>query len=449
MPDTLFPLPAAQAQPRPEAPQGGKPRVMRANRQQVEIHCASLDDLLPDDHRVRIVWAAVEQFDLSALYAQIEAVEGEPGHPAIDPALLVAVWLTATLDGVGSARALERLCHAHLAYQWLLGGVSVNYHTLSDFRVDHTVELDRLLTRGVAALLKEGLVDLTRTAQDGVRVRASAGASSFRRAETLESCLQQAEQHVQDVKAAGAAEDGLAPTPRQAAARTRAARERLERVQQALAEVEKVQTAKAQQRELKRKARPARASTTDPEARVIKMADGGFRPAVNAQLNVDMGSRIIVGVDLSTAADVHLLEPMLDQTQERYGQLMDEHFVDGGFRSNEGITAAGTRGVSVYAPIPDRQSSQRNPHPPEAVLPTDSPQVAEWKQRMVTPEAKAKYKDRAATVEWANALLRQRGLQRLLVRGLEKARAVLLWFVLAHNLMQTLALRQARPAVPA
>jgi hypothetical protein len=146
---------------------------------------------------------------------------------------------------------------------------------------------------------------------------------------------------------------------------------------------------------------------------------------------------------------VQLLTPMLAQTQERYGQQVDEHYVDGGFRSNAGITAAATQGVSVYTPIPDRQPSQRNPHRPEEVLPTDGPPVVEWKQRMVTDAAKAKYKDRAATVEWANALLRQRGLQRLLVRGLQKARAVLLWFVLAHNLMQTINLRQARPTVAA
>ena len=447
MSETLFPLPEPQPQPKLEL--SGKPRLLRANREQIEMRLASLDELLPDDHRARIVWAAVERFDLSALYDQIEAVEGEPGHPAIDPALLVAVWLTATLDGVGSARALERLCREHLAYQWLLGGVSVNYHTLSDFRVDHSETLDGLLTRGVAALLTEGLVDLSRTAQDGVRVRASAGASSFRRAETLANCLQQAEQHVQQLKAAGAAQDGPAPTPHQAAARQRAARERLERVQQALVEVEKVQTAKDAQRDLKRKARPARASTTDPEARLMKMPDGGFRPAVNAQVNIDMDSRIIVGVDVSTQADVQLLAPMLDQTQDRYGQQTDEHYVDGGFRSNEGISAAAAEGVTIYTPIPDRPPSQRNPHLPEEVLSTDSPAVAEWKQRMVTPEAKTKYKDRAATVEWANALLRQRGLQRVLVRGLQKARTVLLWFALAHNLMQTVALRQQHPVLAA
>lgn len=449
MQDTLFPLPEEQARSKPEPEPRGKPRLLQANRQQVEFRVASLDDLLPPDARVRLVWAMVERYDLSAFYDQIEAVEGEPGHPAIDPALLLAVWLAATLDGVGSARALDRLCREHLAYLWLLGGVGVNYHTLSDFRVVHEELLDGLLTRSVAALMDEGLVDLTHTAQDGIRVRASAGASSFRRAETLAACLQKAEQHVQQLKAAGAADDAPAPTPRQAAARERAARERLERVQAAVEEVAKLQAAKDQQRELKRKERPARASSTDPEARVIKMANGGFQPAYNAQLNVDMHSRIIVGVAVSTQADPQLLGPMLDQTQERYGRLMDEHYVDGGFRSNENVTAAATRGVTVYTPIPRRRPSKRNPHPPEEVLPTDSPQVAEWKQRMITPEAKTKYKDRAATVEWANALLRQRGLQRLLVRGVHKARAVLLWFVLAHNLIQTAALRQQRQALPA
>ena len=446
MAETLFPLP--EAQPQPPTPGRGKPRLLQANRQQIEMRLASLDELLPDDHRVRLVWAMVQTYDLNAFYAPIEAVVGEPGHPAIDPALLLAVWLAATLDGVGSARALDRLCREHWAYLWLLGGVSVNYHTLADFRVEQAATLDELLTRSVAALMDEGLVDLSQTAQDGVRVRASAGASSFRRAETLSECLQQAEQRVAQLKAAGAADDEPAATPRQAAARERAARERLERVQQALQEVEKLQAAKDQQRELKRKERPARASSTDPEARVMKMADGGFRPAFNAQVNVDMDSRIIVGVDVSTEADPRLLGPMLDQTQDRYGKLMDEHYVDGGFRSNDGITAAATDGVTVYTPIPDRQPSERNPHPPQEVLPTDSPQVAEWKQRMVTAEAKTKYKQRAATVEWANALLRQRGLQRLLVRGLHKARAVLLWFVLAHNLMQTINLRQAHQVVP-
>jgi hypothetical protein len=280
-----------------------------------------------------------------------------------------------------------------------------------------------------------------------VRVRASAGASSFRRAETLANCLQQAEARVQQLKADRQADGAEPPTKRQQAARERHARERVERVQRALKEVEQVEAKKAKRRELKRQQRPARASATDPEARVTKMPDGGFRPAYNGQLNVDMPSRIIVGVEVSTEADAQLLAPMLDQTEARYGRLMAEHYVDGGFRSNAGITAAGQRDVTVYAPIP-KSYSPHSQKQPEAVLPSDSPQVAEWKQRMITLEAKEKYKGRAATIEWANALLRNRGLQRFLVRGLHKVRAVLLWYVLAHNLMQTLNLRQHRaPAV--
>jgi transposase len=439
MNETLFSFP--EESQKTTQPGKGKPRVERADRQQMAMRMASLDDLLPEEHRARLVWGMVEDFDLSAFYAVIEAVEGEAGRPAIDPRLLVAVWLYATLEGVGSARELERMCQEHLAYQWLLGGVSVNYHTLADFRVQNEARLDLLLSHSVAALMKEGLVDLERTAQDGVRLRASAGASSFRRPETLKECLQKAQERVQQLKVEASQTGSEAPNQSQRAARKRHAYERLERVKQALKEAEKVEAKRNKNRETRRKHRPARASTTDPEARVTKMADGGFRPAYNGQLNVDMNSRIIVGVEVSNEADAHLLEGMLDQTEARYEQLMKEHYVDGGFRSNANITAAKQRGVTVYTPIPEffHPVSQKKA---EEVLPSDSPEVGEWKQRMLTETAKQKYKGRAATVEWANALLRNRGLQRLLVRGIHKARAVLLWFVLAHNLIQTLNLRR-------
>jgi transposase len=444
--DPLFPLP--EETPRPKASAQGKPRVEQANRQQVEMRLASLDQLLPEDHRARLVWEMVQTYELRAFYGRIQAVEGAAGRPAIDPRLLVAVWLYATLEGVGSARAVDRLCQEHLAYQWLLGGVSVNYHTLADFRVEYAAELDQLLSHSVAALMSEGLVDLEQTAQDGVRLRASAGASSFRRQPTLEECLRQAEQRVQQLKREEENPSGPPPTKRQQAARERQARERVQRVQQALDEVQKLEAQKAKNRESKRKDRPVRASTSDPAARITKMPDGGFRPAFNAHLNVDMKSRIIVGVVLENEADPRLLEPMLEQTQARYGRWMNEHYIDGGIRSNTGVTAAGQRGVQIYAPIPQRYNP-RSRKKPEEVLPTDSPQVAEWKQRMQTPEAKEKYKRRAATVEWANALLRNRGLYRLVVRGKQKARTIVLWFALAHNLLQTLLLRQSREPAPA
>ena len=438
MTETLFPLP--EKNPKPTRSDKGKPRLETANRHQVGMRLISLDELLPEDHRARIVWEVAQTYDLGSFYTDIKAVEGQAGRPAIDPRLLLAVWLYATLEGVGSARALERLCQEHLAYQWLLGGVSVNYHTLADFRVEHESKLDQLLSQSVAVLMNEGLVNLEQTAQDGVRIRSSAGASSFRRKETLEDCLRKAEQRVLQLKNQAETEEMEQLSARQQAAQQRHARERVERVKRALQEVDKIEAKKAKNRESKRRNRPARASTTDPESHVTKMPDGGFRPAFNGQLNVDINSRIIVGVELSNEADTLLLEPMLDQTEERYGHLMKEHYIDGGFRSNTGVTAAGKRGIEIYTPIPhcyNKISSKK----PEDILPSDSPQVAEWKQRMVTEEAKEKYKSRAATVEWANALLRNRGLYQFAVRGVNKARTVLLWFVLAHNLVQTLNLQ--------
>lgn len=439
MAKTLFPI--AERKPSASVEGKGRPRLEKANRQQIEMRLASLDELIPKEHRVRIVWEMVEAYDLSRFYDRIEAIEGEAGRPAIDPRLLLGVWLYATLEGVGSARELDRMCAEHLAYQWLLGGVKVNYHTLADFRVDYEKELDQLLTRSVAVLMKEGIVDLSRTAQDGVRIRANAGSNSFHRKQTLEKCLDEAEKRVRELKAEGQKEAKGMSSMRGQAAQERHARERVQRVKKALEEAAKIEAQKAKNRESKRQGNPARASTTDPEARVTKMADSGFRPAYNGQLNVDMRSRIIVGVEVSNEMDPRLLEPMLEQTKVRYGRLMKEHYIDGGFRSNAGITAAGLQGVSIYTPIPNRYNILSSKKP-EEVLPGDSVQVAEWKRRMITQAAQEKYRDRAATVEWANAMLRNRGLYRFLVRGIHKVRAVLLWFALAHNLMQTLTLRQ-------
>jgi transposase len=251
MPDTLFPLPETNNYP-PELGKG-KPRLETANRQQVTVRFAALDDLLPEDHRARVVWVIAQGYDLSRFYARIEAIEGEAGRPAIDPRLLIAVWLYATLEGVVSARELARLCEEHLAYQWLLGGVTVNYHTLADFRVDYEVELDDLLTKSVAAMMSEGWVAIEKTAQDGMRIRASAGASSFRRKPTLEECLRKAQAAVEQQKAMREASEGDERTPRQQAAQQRHAQERLSRVKQALEEVEKVAAKKSKNRELKRK----------------------------------------------------------------------------------------------------------------------------------------------------------------------------------------------------
>ncbi len=440
MDDTLFDLPEASGvqAPEPTEAPAGRPRLQRPDRDQVELRPTHLDGLLPADHRARLVWDFVESLDLAPLHARIRAVEGHAGRPAIDPAILMALWLHATLEGVGSARALARLCEEHDAYRWICGGVGVNHHTLADFRVDHADVLDDLLTASVAALMTEGHVTLDRVAQDGMRVRASAGAASFRRRETLDEVLAAAEAQVTALRAE-LDDDPAATSRRVAAARERAAHERVERVRRALGQLPAVEAAR------RRNGQPveaARASTTDPEARVMKMADGGFRPAFNAQLATDTASQVIVGVDVGEVGSDHgQLGPMVRQLERRHGRAPGAMLVDGGFVNLTEIETISVThcGTTLYAPPTTPRDRTRDPFLP---LPDDPPAVAAWRVRMGTPEAKAIYRERAATAECVNAIARNRGLRQMPVRGLVKARAVLLWFALAHNLLRSVLLRR-------
>ncbi len=414
---------------------GGRVRLRCANRQQIAFRSAALDDLLPDDHKARVVWAYVDGLDFTPLYEQIRAVEGKAGRRATDPKIFMALWLYATLEGVGSARQLDRLCEEHLAYQWIAGDVSMNYHSLADFRVDHGEFLDQLLTESVATLIHEGLVDLKRVAQDGMRVRASAGAASFRREPTLDQCLADAEAQVQKLREE-LESDPAATSKRQKAAQERAARERKERVQKALDELKKIRDKKKPQDKDK-----ARASTTDPEARVMKMPDGGFRPAYNVQFSSDTAGQIIAGVDvINTGSDQGQMSPMNEQIEERYGIQPEETLVDGGFATKNDIEKVSPpQGkTTVYAPVMKSKDPNRDDHTP---LADDVPAVAEWRQRMGTDEAKEIYKERASTAECVNAIARNRGFWQFPVRGSPKVRVIALWYALAHNLMRGVALR--------
>jgi transposase len=401
------------------------------------MHMSSLDALLPDDHQARVVWEYVEGLDLSCLYDAIRAVEGRAGRDAIDPRILMALWLYATLDGVGAARELDRLCDAHVAYQWICGGVSVNYHTLSDFRTANVELLDRLLTQSVAGLMHEGLVTMERVAQDGMRVRANAGTSSFRREKTLERLEAEAQQQVEALREE-VQEDPAGGQKRRQAARRRAARERQERIARARQVLPGVRDKKRAD-----KKDNARASTTDPDARFMKMPDGGIRPAVNVQLATDTQSQIITGADVSNCGgDMGQMGAMIEQHNDRYGQPPGDMLVDGGFASREDIDSASTAEppTTVYAPV--QTSRKERGKPCYERQPADTDAVAAWRQRMSTPEAQAIYKERAATAECVNALARNRGMRQFLVRGLRKIRAVVLWFALAHNLVRAAFLRR-------
>lgn len=447
--ESQMPIPAAPREPAVMLNTGAA-RVMAAQRDQIELRACDLDSLLGADHGARTVWAFVQSLDLGPLHAKIKAVEHAAGRPAIDPAILVALWLWATIDGVGSAREIDRLCERDDAYRWICGGVGVNYHTLADFRTRHVAWLDAQLTRSIASLLARKLVTLAVVSQDGMRVRASAKAASFRRRGRLEKFLHEARAQVEALKAE-LDEDAGAGTRRKQAARARAVQEREERVARALATMHEIEARepakKNQKKEGKGPDEPAppdskppkvetepRVSTTDPEARVMKMADGGFRPAFNAQLAVDTATQLIAGVDLvNIGSDMGQMVPMHEQIEQRYGHIPEHWLADGGYSKLQAIDAVAQRGTQPVMPPPRSRSPDIDPFAPKS---TDSPNVARWRARMASDEAKALYKQRAATIECTNAQVRRRGLYQFLVRGRLKARGVLLWHALAHNLMR-------------
>jgi len=433
----------------------GKPRLQRAVRNQVELRACDLESTLAPEHQARAVWQFVQSLDLDALHADIRAVEGAPGRPPIDPAILVALWLYATLDGVGSARELDRLCESEDAYRWLCGGVGVNHHTLSDFRVEQALWLDEQLTRSVAALLAQGVVTMNRVAQDGLRIRAHAKAASFRRRERLQQLLQDARDQVQALKKEVDDEPG-ASSRRVRAARERAAAEREQRVADALRTLERIEQAAnkpkpaakdepasapdkdATAKDKDKAPKAPRVSTTDADARVMKMADGGFRPAFNGQLLVDTPTQFITAVALNNVgSDMNQMVPMMDDVSQRYGLVPEQWLADGGFAKHEQIEAIAVSGCTPYLPVMAARNDQRDPHTPRE---GDSPAIAQWRERMASDEARAIYRQRGASVECANAQLRRRGLWRFNVCGLAKARAVLLWHALAHNLQRMIAL---------
>jgi transposase len=432
---------------RPESTEGeetpkGTPRLRVAVRDQIVMRMLSLDQMLPADDEARVVWEFVRQSDLSQLYDRIRAVEGAAGRDHVDPRILMSLWLFGTLKGVGSARELDRLCERHLSYQWLCGDVSMNYHTLADFRVQHAEVLNTLLTEQVASLVHVGAVTVQRVAQDGVRVRAAAGASSFRRQQTLEECLAEAEQHVAELQREFEADPGLA-SRREKAARERAARERVEHVKAALDACAEVQ-AKKDERKRDSLKNPARASTTDPDARKMKMADGGFRPAFNVQFSTDTQSQVIVGVEvIQQGTDAGQLEPMVEQIEQRTGVRPKDVLADGGFASKDEIDKLNRpdQGQRVYTPVKEEEKQRAKGQDPFAPRRGESPNVTEWRTRMGTDAAKEIYKERASTAECVNALARNRGLTRFPVRGLEKVKAITLWFVIAHNLCRWAKLR--------
>ena len=396
-----------------------------------------LDELVAEDHDVRQIWGVVERLDLSGFYDCIAARGSVPGRESTDPRLLVALWLYAAVEGIGSGRYLAEQCRQNAPYRWLCGGVSVNYHTLNDFRVGHEAALDDLFTKILAALMSRDVVRVARVSQDGTRVRASAGTGSFRRRGKLEEYLAAAKAHVEAIKKQ--ADPGAEESAQRRAAREQAAKSRVKRVEEALAELAKVEQAKAKQDDRKAsKHSEPRASMTDPEARKMKMSNGGFNPACNVQIATDVESRAIVAIDVTGhGCDTGEDGPLREQIKRRTGRMPPEHLLDGGYINRDNIEKASQDGVAIYMPLTPTAGGGKVCTEKKG----DPPGVAAWRKRMTTEEGKQVYKLRSSTSETVNADLKTyRGLGPFRVRGTKKVRCVALWSALAYNVMHFAAI---------
>lgn len=462
-------LPVQKAEKRPAIV--GGPRLLEPEREVTELQAVCLDNLIAVDHPARLIWSYVLRLDLRELEERIKARKGVPGHPAITPRLLLGLWLYATSEGVGSARLLSRLCERDDVYRWLCGGVGVNHRTLGEFRVSHRELLERLLAHSVTALVAEGLIDLDALSQDGVRVRASAGASSFRRRGTLEQQIAQVKEVLAEL-AKQVDGDPAADEQRLRERRARRAKERLARLEAAIAKVAELEAKQPKAKSSKGKppesqpserqpqeAAPAdqqtvdqqvdgkppkapRASSTDVDARPIKMADGGFRPAYNMQVASVAGEQIVVAIEISTSSsDRGLARPMVEKIDATYGMLPAHYLIDGGFTKNDDIEWAHHANVAMFCP-PITNKHKTDPFEPRS---DDGPGIKAWRERMKSEAGKATYRTRSIH-ECINGRFRQWRLTQLTVRGKAKAWAVLAWYALVNNLLQGERLRRAAAA---
>ena len=405
-----------------------QPRIEEPQREQGEVRFEIPDDMLAADHPARILWTLLGTLDLTAFGAACESVEGRPGRSLKSPRMLMTLWLYAIVRGIGSAREIARLVKTDVAFRWIVGDLEVGHHKLSEFRVGYGEPLNGLMTNVLASLMAKGLLSLDLVAEDGTRTRASATAPSFRTYGSLLECRQQAALHLKAVLASAGDPEH---TRTQQARREAAARDFQERVEAAIATVQDLQNGR------KPSDGPARASTTDAEARVMKMGDGGFRPAYNVQYGVAGselgGPRTIVGVRVTNVgSDMGGLAPMAEQIEQRTGALPKTMLADGGFAKCEDIISTMSKGIDVVVPPPDTARAIEQLKREGA-----APDLIAWRERMNTPEAKQLYRARAGLCELANAHQKtHHGITQFLVKGIEKVTCVALLSALASNLMQ-------------
>ncbi len=480
-----------------------KPRFQLINREQLSWRPISVERLITEDHPVRAIWAFVGKMDLSGYIEHVRAVEGHAGRSPLHPQLLISLWIYAYSQGVGSARAIARLCDHDPAYQWLTGMEVVNAHSLSDFRVMHEEKLKGLFVQALGLLSSQGLITLERVTQDGTKIRALAAPDSFKGKERIEKALEAAREQVKAVDHVSEEEC----SKRVEKARLRAERERNERLEAALKQFESTKSEGG----VKDKKKP-RVSTTDPEARIMKQPGGGFAPSYNVQINTDAANGLIVAVDVTQQGnDLNQLTSGIERVEQNSGMTPKQVIADGGYVSRNNIVEMESRKIDFIAPpcdeagkaksnyamrgiSPDYESSKfiydaetnsfqcpqgkklrhktkckerskvvhkycadlkdcrncpskdqccpRNKKSGRAVFRIeDLPQVVRFRQKMQTEEAREIYRCRAQIAETPNLWIKAKfRLRQFCVRGLRKVGMESLWACLTYNICQWIRL---------
>jgi transposase len=479
--------------------------VKYVNRHQMSWRAVDVEQLIDADHRARVIWELVGQLDLEPFYEAIESTKQEGGRPAYDPQLMIALWVYAQSLGIGSAREIERRCQWDPAFQWLSGLEVVNYHTLSDFRVQKKEKIDDLFTHLLAVLSREGLVNLDQVTLDGTKIQALASRQSFHREKTLQEHLEQARQRVQQL----ATEASEETTERIAKAQQRAREERQKRLEQALQELDKVREQKPGSEEKQQ----ARASSSDAEARIMKLAQGGFAPSYNTLISSDTGHGIIVDVEVTQASnDYDQMLPAVERIEKRLKKKPQQMVVDGGFVSRENVERMAEQGVDLLGPLPEdaRKTNRGSPRfplekfhyqpqqdcylcPAGKFLHYRGPQqkkgrlyfkyraaaqdcrhcslrsqccsenakfgrsvvrrqdTAAWlafRGKMESAQAQAQYRIRGPVAEFRHCWIKAKlGLWKFHVRGLLRAQAEALWICFTHNLQHWMLYRRRTTAM--
>ena len=429
-------------------------RVIGPDRAQLRWDVVDLDSQLPDDHRARLVWAFVEGLDLSEFYDRIKARDAVAGRPATDPRVVLAVWLYATLEGIGSARAIDRLCQQHAAYRWLCGGAPINHDLLATFRRENAVLLDRLLTQSVTGLIAEKLITLEEMAIDGTKVRACAGRGSMSQRKRLESIEKAVAERIAELKSELDKDPGE-PERRRKKRALQAAEERAQRVERARQKLaaltqEQAVRAKRHAKEEAEKGEP-KVSVSDPEVRVMRLADGAVAPAWNVQVATSNG--FIVGIDPTDRRnDSGLATGVVEQIAQRSNRVPQRLLADTRAMTQDDLVQLGEAhpALRVYSP----PAPQRLAVKPETERKRrwsrrrEPPAVTAWRARMASEEGQETYRRRKLT-ERAHGIIKNRGMSRFLVHSREKVRAVCVLQALALNLSWANTLRRRIAAAAA